>query len=1577
MKIRRLLSALLAVVMISAMLPVQALAALDPPDLVPVPVDFGSDHGAAALESASASENTGARWLWTYEGSAFLAIQTRKQHNLEWVKIDETTYDEQNSTFHALAEKVSFKINQNIYEPDENCKWTIVEMEGPSFGETFTLTVNSDKGTGSDVLGSVSVKNMADAMTLFVYDTYGENAARLRQIYAYKQEGSVQVGVGLRTIVGYAFDKAYFEGARIEDKDGILRVNLNRGNTYRVDFRYTVAPIAETFFVDYYLDNAAIYMAELPVTGQGVSSLPGTDKNDLVSALESFVYMPKNRYAGFAAQSVACQDNSGDYKPADFTTAEDGALTFSNPLSLKPGTRVRVDYVTLFEISGAYTGAAEGVDGKPAVSPTHVTRGGASTVTMQTKEGYTVDSVIVNGQTVTPAKTADRTWAVELTNIQENQTVTANIAVIASVPATVEYHANREGSDESIKFVAFTEGGYATHYIPHFSEDVFHNFAADGYHFEHWSTSPMPNQAEGYCDLPGGSVILKAGETLHLYAHWSTPVTVKYYKDSVQAQTNRIGVRDPEGNKFVPKGTNKITDSQYEAISIPLEIGYRYKFQKGDEGYGAAELISYFGAKSLAALPMFYSVSRNQTYLQRRTQDYADFAEGVRVNRRAYLLEQPDVYGNADTLKYVRPGDVVHIEYGPESGAFRMYQTPLTGITPDPISDAENIGHQVPVSSLGLNEKIANYELPEGADALREVYLERQVINSETGKAEWDGSPNNRLDAVRADDGAFSFSDGQLEGWTGHAHCEIRMVFVYCVRENDAIYASPKTTYRYGSQDGWSDRAWETILAGMTKLGDKELLRAGDNVVYEFKMLNVGSEPMTDMKVIDELYVGADEHTVETAKYGWHVKLTSVDGKPDPINTVDHSAKDEGYVKVSLAPGSYATIYVPYTVTEDDVKNPQKRLWSQYVADWQNNVTGSFGQFSSLPHIDRLEAPQTVSLNVFAEELMPGGMSTQFVPMTDDKGEPVTIEVARGYDLEKLSAEEIAQAIEKAAGLLNQQSHSALPHSYLTWENDKWQSHDENVFADGYSLPSGSLQIGVGFALNRREIIYRLGENANGTLIPEGAGELDEDGNVSYKIPYGATPGQWYANSVFAPKAEPKNGFAFAGWIPEDESIAFEALSGTKITRNQAYTASWAAGGLPYTVVYHKTDDPGYRYQTQGSVSGASNIVKLNSASLPNAPVGYKFSRFAFTGKNDNSSFEITRDHSVINVYFQPWDVSVWHRLGTDGAAVFDAAQSIENLSAAPSRDIVADASKISTSSRIRYDYTLYQAGSGAPQTLQNAPAIASGQLTPDSSYKIIFVYYHRSSGGGGNSGNGNNGNGGDGLQNIEEPEVPLAGLDAGDHFNYMFGYPDGTIRPEANITREEVVSIFYRLLNQASRTLYSTNEQNFGDVEPDRWSNKAIATMANASIVTGYPGGRFAPGNYITRAEFAVVVSNFDNLTYVGENKFNDISGHWAADAINSASEKGWITGYEDGSFRPDQYITRAEAMSLINRVLKRAVSADGLSQQARGWPDNPVGAWYYYDVLEATNNHDYAERTDPSQSEKWTQVKPDMTWD
>ena len=274
-------------------------------------------------------------------------------------------------------------------------------------------------------------------------------------------------------------------------------------------------------------------------------------------------------------------------------------------------------------------------------------------------------------------------------------------------------------------------------------------------------------------------------------------------------------------------------------------------------------------------------------------------------------------------------------------------------------------------------------------------------------------------------------------------------------------------------------------------------------------------------------------------------------------------------------------------------------------------------------------------------------------------------------------------------------------------------------------------------------------------------------------------------------------------------------------------------------------------------------------------------------------------------------------------------------------------------------------------------PMDSKGQSGVPENFQKPTVSYTVS---GGNSGGNNGGN--------SKPS-----LNTKDHYGYIIGYPvdyytgqpttDQTkkpVRPEGKITRAEVATIYFRMLTDESRTKFWSQNSGYSDVKTGDWFNNAVSTLSNAGIIAGYEDGSFRPNGYITRAEFATIAARFFDVTYNGKDLFPDISGHWAKDYINQAANKGFVNGYEDGTFKPDRNITRAEAVTLVNRTLDRHPDKNHFTKDMLVWPDNmDQTKWYYADMQEATNSHTYQmkENSDKTKYENWTKTLPIRNWE
>ena len=258
-------------------------------------------------------------------------------------------------------------------------------------------------------------------------------------------------------------------------------------------------------------------------------------------------------------------------------------------------------------------------------------------------------------------------------------------------------------------------------------------------------------------------------------------------------------------------------------------------------------------------------------------------------------------------------------------------------------------------------------------------------------------------------------------------------------------------------------------------------------------------------------------------------------------------------------------------------------------------------------------------------------------------------------------------------------------------------------------------------------------------------------------------------------------------------------------------------------------------------------------------------------------------------------------------------------------------------------------------------------QLTADLTLHGVWTFTKKSSGGGG---------GGSHKPTVTIPDDVPTGLNGDDHYAYIVGYPDSTVRPQNGITRAEVATIFFRLLTDETRNANSTKSNSYSDVAAGAWYNHAVSTLSAMGIVKGDSQGKFNPNAPITRAEFAAIAARFDDKANTTAVDFSDIASHWAKDEISAAANNGWINGYTDGTFRPNNKITRAEAMTLVNRVLKRLPeTVEDLHNDMIKWSDNSdTSAWYYLAVQEATNSHYYDIKE--NKNEKWSKLRETRDW-
>ena len=284
-------------------------------------------------------------------------------------------------------------------------------------------------------------------------------------------------------------------------------------------------------------------------------------------------------------------------------------------------------------------------------------------------------------------------------------------------------------------------------------------------------------------------------------------------------------------------------------------------------------------------------------------------------------------------------------------------------------------------------------------------------------------------------------------------------------------------------------------------------------------------------------------------------------------------------------------------------------------------------------------------------------------------------------------------------------------------------------------------------------------------------------------------------------------------------------------------------------------------------------------------------------------------------------------------------------------------------------NWTKKQEGSTASSTVISSAKLPAQTFNAKGGDVYTFTAnFDRSSGGGSSRPS---------TPTVTIPDDVPTGLNGTDHYAYIIGYGNNDVRPQNNITRAEVATIFFRLLTDETRTANMTKSNSYNDVKDGDWFCCAVSTLSKMGIIKGYEDGSFKPNDPISRAEFAAIAARFDPDGDKTPATFADVTSHWAKDEISIAANHGWIKGYEDGSFKPDQKITRAETMTLVNRVLNRLPEAkDDLHKDMKTWVDNmDETAWYYLAVQEATNSHYFKNKTG-TKFEQWTDLRDTRDW-
>ena len=472
------------------------------------------------------------------------------------------------------------------------------------------------------------------------------------------------------------------------------------------------------------------------------------------------------------------------------------------------------------------------------------------------------------------------------------------------------------------------------------------------------------------------------------------------------------------------------------------------------------------------------------------------------------------------------------------------------------------------------------------------------------------------------------------------------------------------------------------------------------------------------------------------------------------------------------------------------------------------------------------------------------------------------------------------------------------------------------------------------------------------------------------------------------------NGWNFAGWFTED-GTKYEVGKTYPLIDSLNLYARWTT---TYSVVTHFMDANGIEQedlsQTSKDLTGTHGKLLSELVVQPNitgnyvyvpsetkysvgngakVPVGtttfteantviHQYYYLDKTGKTDEKG----KDTNEPNNYPDAWEYKAtfivkngqWDTNPTGGKDTIVKYLPTKNITTGES--IQAKLSNVPTAGNTPDSH--YKAGSWDPKPNEGEV------ITKDMTY--TYTYSWRSSGGSGGSNRPK-------PPVVEIPDDVPTGLNGKDHYAYIIGYGNNDVRPQNNITRAEVATIFFRLLTDETREANMTKSNGYNDVKDGDWFCCAVSTLSKMGIIKGYEDGSFKPNDPISRAEFAAIAARFDPDGDKTPASFADVTSHWAKDEISIAANHGWIKGYEDGSFKPDQKITRAETMTLVNRVLNRLPETkDDLHKDMKTWVDNmDETAWYYLAVQEATNSHYFKNKTS-TKFEQWTDLRDTRDW-
>ena len=501
-------------------------------------------------------------------------------------------------------------------------------------------------------------------------------------------------------------------------------------------------------------------------------------------------------------------------------------------------------------------------------------------------------------------------------------------------------------------------------------------------------------------------------------------------------------------------------------------------------------------------------------------------------------------------------------------------------------------------------------------------------------------------------------------------------------------------------------------------------------------------------------------------------------------------------------------------------------------------------------------------------------------------------------------------------------------------------------------------------------------------------GKLDQDKSTVIKTGKSGTP-------LAAPATNPNNGYKFAGWVKNSAPVTLP----NTITEDATYTATWTATEpspttAQYTVKHYKWDTQNKKYtladtdvidSTVGTDVTARakdytdyTLNTQDSTLKGKVMAGNKLTLDLYydidkigSGNNKDKPDKIPDRYQVTINYVSS---------NTNWGSVNRSKEVITLINTESGKWLetgrVTAPSCTATSAGGKcyfVNWTKKQEGTTDVSTVASTANLPAKTFDAKGGDVYTFTANFDRSSGGGSGGSSRPST----PPTVDIPDDVPTGLNGKDHYAYIIGYGNNDVRPQNNITRAEVATIFFRLLTDETREANMTKSNGYNDVKDGDWFCCAVSTLSKMGIIKGYEDGSFKPNDPISRAEFAAIAARFDPDGDKTPASFSDVTSHWAKDEISIAANHGWIKGYEDGSFKPDQKITRAETMTLVNRVLNRLPETkDDLHKDMKTWVDNmDETAWYYLAVQEATNSHYFKNKTG-TKFEQWTDLRDTRDW-